>query len=202
MEEFVDNYARQLHPVEVEQVGEERVVEEAEARECDRGTDVRVVATRLHCGRFGLGLVTTEIAAIGYVADDREPPEIRLKGIARRRHDDPYDRILLDLGYGLIRAANVELQVVRGEFSNFKDCFKFCANVSRQITVGKLPAYRFAVPQEPHLLVSATRNIARVASRESDAEHGQQCGYRDGAQTLPTGINRAELASVYHAGVG
>src|SRR5229473_3177085 len=107
MEEFVDNHPRQLHPVEVEQVGEERVIEEA---------------------------------------DDREPPEIRLKRIARRRHDNPYDRALVDLGYGLIRAANVELQVVRGEFSNFKYCFKFCTNVGGQITVGKLPADRLAVP--------------------------------------------------------
>src|SRR5713226_1614609 len=146
MEEFVDNHPRQLHPVELKQVREERVVEEAEARECDSGSDISVVATRLHSNCFGLGLIHVEIAAIGHVADDREPPEIRLKRIARRRHDNPYDRALVDLGYGLIRGANVELQVVRGEFSNFKYCFKFCANISGQITVGKLPAYRFAVP--------------------------------------------------------
>jgi hypothetical protein len=91
----------------------------------------RIVTLRFHRGGFGGGVGLVEIASVRHVAHDREPPSLRLERVARRSHYHVHNRALVDLGYGLVRAAYIESEIVSGEFADSQHSLKSGANVRR-----------------------------------------------------------------------
>src|SRR5690606_9252282 len=87
-----------------------RVVEPAEGAEGGGGADVRVVpfAFELACGREGgLGV---EVALVGDVADDGEPPGLLLEAVLARGGEHEREGVAVDPGVGGVAAADVEAE--------------------------------------------------------------------------------------------
>src|SRR5262249_35451662 len=118
MKQFVNDHVSQFDAVELEQIREQRIVEEPETRKRDRRPYHRIVAGGLH--RVGLGrrLRLLEVAAIRNRADDWKPPGVGLQRVAWGGHDYVHDRALIYGRDGLVGAADVEVKLLSREFTN------------------------------------------------------------------------------------
>ena len=88
MEQFVDNHAGQFDAIELEQVRQQRIIEEAEAGKGDGRPDMSIEAVRFEVGGLGLGAGAIEVAAIRHRADNRKPPGVGSERGPRRGHHD------------------------------------------------------------------------------------------------------------------
>ena len=146
MEQLVDQHAGQLDAVELEQIGQERVVEKSEARERDRWPHHRVETLRFERRGFRIRIALVEIAAIRHAANYRKPPGVGLQRVARRRHQDVDDRALIDGRNSFIRTADVLAQFFGSELAHREDSLELGANVRRKILARQHVVDRFTVP--------------------------------------------------------
>ena len=82
---------------------------------------------------FGIGIIMAEIATIRYVADDGEPPGVRGERSTWSGHHDPYNSGLGYLSEAAVGAANIEIQLIGGEFPDSQHSFEFSAGRGRKI---------------------------------------------------------------------
>ena len=170
MKELVEDHARKLHPIELQQVGQHRIAEEAERRECDRRAHQGVEAILLELGGLRVRIRHVEVAAIRNRADDRKPPRVRRERIFRRRHHYPYDRAFIDLGDGAIGVAHVEAEPICGEPAQLDHHFELVTHNGIEAGARQLLRDRAAIPEQTSLLVGGARQIAELASGEACAE--------------------------------
>src|SRR5713226_307725 len=120
MEQLVDDYAGYFDAAKAQQIGEQRVVEKSQAGKRYRRPHHRVISALLHLGGLSVGAILVEVAAIGDSSDDRKPPGIGLERVARRRHHDPCDRSLVDLGDAAVGVADVESEAFARELAHLE----------------------------------------------------------------------------------
>ena len=84
MKKFVRDDSGEFHPVEPQKIGEQGIVEKAKTRKRHRGPHHGIVAGCLHRRRHRVRGLLIEVSAVRNRADDREPPFVRLKRVARR----------------------------------------------------------------------------------------------------------------------
>src|SRR5581483_2075872 len=146
---------------------EQRVVEPSQRAERGRGADIGVVAVLLELLRLGESVVLREVSLVRNVADDQEPPHVRLQLGLRRSHKDVAQVLPVDERIARITASDVELEMIAGVLAHGEDELELIAGLGVEIGLLKGFLDRLAAPEDLSFLIRRAHDIRGRAAGNS-----------------------------------